>query len=98
MRSGEFSGLTKDYSRNRPDYSPTVVKALNSLVRKDVNEIDFADIGAGTGIFTRMVGSLGVNSAIAIEPNEDMFDFGIKDSCERNIRWGKGSAEKTGIR
>ena len=97
MRSGDFSGLAKDYSRNRPDYSPTVVKALIALVRKKANEIDFADIGAGTGIFTRMVESLGVNSAIAIEPNEDMFNFGIKDSRGRNIQWGKGSAEKTGI-
>ena len=72
MRSGEFSGLAKDYSRNRPDYSPTVVKALIALVRKKANEIDFADIELALE-YSRMAGSLGVNLLIAIEPNEYAF-------------------------
>lgn len=82
---------------HRPDYCLSVLKGLLGLLNLPVSEIDFADVGAGTGIWTRMVLNEGVRSVIAIEPNDDMRNSGIADSQGTSIRWLSGSAEKTGL-
>lgn len=97
IRAGDFSGLARDYSDNRPDYCPSVLVGLLALVGKPVGEIDFVDVGAGTGIWTRMVNESGVKTAVAVEPNEDMMGVGAADSARTQIRWVAGSAEKTGL-
>lgn len=97
LKPGDFTGLASDYSKNRPDYSPSVLDALQGLLSKPVTKIDFVDVGAGTGIWTRMVHDRGVASATAVEPNADMRSNGIADSRGTRIRWLDGSAEKTGL-
>ena len=59
MKAGDFSGLAGDYSSNRPDYSKSVLEALLGMMKIPVNAIDFAGVGAGTGIWTRMVDAMG---------------------------------------
>lgn len=98
MKSGDFTGLAKDYSSSRPDYSKSVLTALLGLMNKPANSIDFADVGAGTGIWTRMVNSMGVKSTTAVEPSDEMRGFGIKDSKGAFIKWLPGKAEKTGLK
>ena len=90
---GDFSGLATEYSNNRPDYSKSVLKCLISLLPKPVEKIDFVDVGAGTGIWTRMVLQEGVASITAVEPNDDMLTIGKVDSKDTKINWVKGSAE-----
>lgn len=97
LKSGDFTGLAQDYSQHRPDYCPSVLQALLGLLKKSSAEIDFVDVGAGTGIWTRMVNSVGVKSVTAVEPNDDMRSSGILDSVDTNIRWVKGNAEDTGL-
>ncbi len=97
IKAGDFTGLASDYSQHRPDYCPSVLKALLALLDKPVAEVDFVDVGAGTGIWTRMVQAAGVRSTTAIEPNEDMRINGIADSKGRPIRWQAGNAEVTGL-
>lgn len=92
---GDFTGLAENYSKFRPAYSSFVLDALIGLVGKRSNAIDFVDVGAGTGIWTRMVAERGVASSTAIEPNKDMRDFGIKDSSDTNISWIEGNGEAT---
>ena len=95
---GDFSGLAKDYSGNRPDYCHSILKALLGIHEKQANEIDFVDVGAGTGIWTRMVDSVGTASTTAIEPNDDMRICGINDSKNHpTIQWLGGHAEATGL-
>jgi len=96
FKAGDFTGLSSDYSQHRPDYCPSVLNALLSLLDKPIANIDFADVGAGTGIWTRMVHSEGVKSVIAVEPNDDMNARGMADSAG-TIHWQTGSAEKTGL-
>ena len=81
---------------HEPNYCNSVLGALLGLIKKPIKEIDFVDVGAGTGIWTRMVYDTGVNSTIAIEPNEDM-KKGISDNNDRIIKWFSGSAEDTGL-
>ena len=97
LKAGEFTGLAGDYSQHRPDYCPSVVHALLGLLDKPIAEVDFVDVGAGTGIWTRMIQAVGVRSATAIEPNDDMRQNGITDSQHTDIRWLSGSAEATGL-
>ena len=97
VKAGDFTGLAKDYSLHRPDYCPSVLNALLGLLEKPVAEIDFVDVGAGTGIWTRIVKSMGVNSATAVEPNDDMRSNGVASSEGVGISWLAGSAEQTGL-
>jgi SAM-dependent methyltransferase len=97
LKAGDFTGLAKDYSQHRSDYCPSVLNALLGLLQKPTVEVDFVDVGAGTGIWTRMVHGKGVNSATAVEPNDDMRANGLTDSAGTGIRWLAGSAEQTGL-
>lgn len=97
LKAGDFTGLAKDYSQHRPNYCPSVLKALLGLFEKPVAEVDFVDVGAGTGIWSRMVHAAGVRSVTAVEPNEDMRQNGMADSQHTDIRWLAGSAETTGL-
>lgn len=98
MRQGDFTELALQYSKNRPDYSQTVLNSLIGILSKPLKSIDFVDVGAGTGIWSRMVSIMGVNSSIAIEPNKEMRKIGIRDCKKIPIKWLEGSAESTGLK
>ena len=85
LKAGNFTGLAKDYSQHRPDYCLSVFKALLGLLDKPVAEVDFVDVGAGTGIWTRMVHAGGLHSVTAVEPNDDMRQNGMADSVEFSL-------------
>jgi ubiquinone/menaquinone biosynthesis C-methylase UbiE len=97
LQAGDFTGLAKDYSQHRPDYCPSVLRALLGLLRAYASDVDVVDVGAGTGIWTRMVVGSGVRSVTAIEPNDDMRCNGVSDSRGTSIRFLEGSAESTGL-
>jgi ubiquinone/menaquinone biosynthesis C-methylase UbiE len=97
LKPGDFTGLATDYSQHRPDYCPSVLRALLGLLGKPTSEVDFVDVGAGTGIWTRMVHDAEVRSVTAVEPNEDMRNNGIADSQRTDVCWLAGSAEATGL-
>jgi SAM-dependent methyltransferase len=96
LKSGDYTELASEYSRHRPDYSPSVLDALLGLLNKPVVDVDFVDVGAGTGIWTRMVYLRGVKSVTAVEPNDEMRVAGMADSANTTIRWLAGRAEQTG--
>lgn len=92
---GNFTGLAKDYSENRPDYSQAVLSAAFGILQKDPTRVSVADVGAGTGIWTRMISERGVPKIYAVEPNKDMRESA---SAGRNeIVWVDGTAENTGL-
>lgn len=97
LDAGDFTALALDYSQNRPDYCPSVLRGLVGLLEKEIKDVDFVDFGAGTGIWTRMVYKTQVKSVIAIEPNCSMRQIGMNDSKNFNIRWRRASAESTGL-
>lgn len=97
ITAGDYTGLAADYSRYRPGYSQVVLDRLFDQLDTPRAAVRFVDVGAGTGIWTRMVCRAGVRSAIAIEPNEDMRACGIADSAEMAIRWLPTTAERTGL-
>lgn len=97
MKHGDFTGLAADYSRFRPGYAPQIVTAILGYLGRAPHSVDAADVGAGTGIWTRMLAASGLRSVVAVEPNEDMRAAGIEASKGQPIAWRKGTAEKTGL-
>lgn len=89
-----FTGRSDDYSRFRPSYPEA---AVNWLYER-CPEARVADVGAGTGIFTRCL-LRRFNEVVAVEPNEDMrkiFREQLPDiSCLAAAGEATGIAEKS---
>lgn len=96
LKHGDFTGLAANYSKYRPAYAPSAVSALLGLVPKPAAEIEAADVGAGTGIWTRML-ARAVRHVDAVEPNDDMRAHGVRDCAGLAITYRAGSAEATGL-
>lgn len=97
LRHGDFTALADDYSRYRPGYSASVLSALLGLIDKPDSEIDAVDVGAGTGLWTRMLAGRGLRSVTAVEPNAAMRAAGMRDSEGLAIDWREGRGEQTGL-
>lgn len=97
MKHGDFTGLAGDYAKFRPGYAPQVAAAILGFVGKKPAEIDAADVGAGTGIWSRILAGHGLHSVTAVEPNDDMRGQGVETSKSTGIAWKQGSAEATGL-
>lgn len=65
-----FSSRVADYRLYRPDYPAGVFRALASRIPPS-DGVAVADIGSGTGIFTRQLLETGYR-VTAVEPNGDM--------------------------
>ena len=97
LAHGDFTALAADYSLYRPGYAPAVRAAILGLLQRPPLQLDAADVGAGTGIWTRMLADCGFRSLSAVEPNEEMRRLGIRDSAGHEISWRAGSGEATGL-
>lgn len=97
MKHGDFSDLAENYARYRPGYAPFVLDAFLALAAAgDPAVLHCADVGAGTGIWSRQLAAKGVR-VTAVEPNDAMREAGEKQSKGREIIWRKGGAEDTGL-
>lgn len=96
MKHGDFTSLADDYAKYRPAYSPFVLDSLIALAGGHPERLRGADVGAGTGIWTRMLAERGV-SMTAVEPNDAMRSEGMKQNGALAIEWHGAAAESTGL-
>ena len=96
MKIGDFTNLANDYAKYRPSYNKDVVKLIVKSLKQDVNLIKAADIGAGTGIFTKCLIDAGINDVTAVEPNESMRTASSK-FLQEHVKILAGSAEDAGL-
>ncbi len=98
-----FTSRVGDYAASRPSYPGRAIDAvLDGL--GDPGSIIAADVGAGTGISTRLLLERGVG-VIALEPNEAMRRRGETDTSTwqrsrdgaARVRWTGGTGEATGL-
>ncbi|MDA9976147.1 class I SAM-dependent methyltransferase [Alphaproteobacteria bacterium] len=97
MKPGDFSDLAQDYANFRPGYSGDICRALLGLVDKPAAKVAAADVGAGTGIWTRTLHAAGCRQLRAVEPNDEMRAQGVAQSRDMGIDWQAGSGEETGL-
>lgn len=91
-----FSNRVGDYVRHRPGYPPGLVAWLRDDQGIGADQ-RVVDIGAGTGISTRMWRQAG-HDVVAVEPNAAMREAGQAASAgDPGVRWMDGSAEATGL-
>lgn len=89
-----FSSRAADYHLYRPSYPSALLDDLSSLVGTGKK---YAEIGSGTGIFTRLLLERS-NEVWAVEPNEAMRAFAEKDLQEfAGFHSVAASAEETGL-
>ena len=90
----DYTKLANTYDQ-RADYS---IEAINRILRN----IDYrsapnvCEIGAGTGKLTVQLSENGVK-VVAIEPNDAMRSFGIKNTAGLEVIWKVGTGEQTGM-
>lgn len=89
MKHGDFTELAANYARYRPGYSPLVRDAIAGLIPPGGRA---ADVGAGTGIWSRMLFAAGLEVE-AVEPNQAMRQAGA--AGHPHWPWVEGSAEAT---
>lgn len=89
---GRFSDRAVDYAKYRPIYPTEAIdKILEGL--GDRSQLVVADIGAGTGISSRLLAERKIR-VHAIEPNLEMRQAALAHPL---VEWGEGTAEKTNL-
>lgn len=93
-RLTRFSDRAESYARHRPSYPTAAIDAVLEGLG-DASGLIAADIGAGTGISSRLLGDRGVK-VIAVEPNNAMREAGIANPHPM-VTWRNGTGEETGL-
>jgi SAM-dependent methyltransferase len=93
--TGRFSDRADNYAKYRPSYPPQAISCiLGALAPTKPQALTIADIGAGTGIFSRLLADRGPR-VLAIEPNEAMR---LAAAPNPSVEFREGSAEHTGLK
>tara|TARA_B100000886_G_scaffold327627_1_gene275276 strand:+ start:33 stop:803 length:771 start_codon:yes stop_codon:yes gene_type:complete len=93
---GNFDNLADNYNKYRPDYSPDILQSL--LKMHNGFNLSVADIGAGTGIWTRMLQkSDKIKNLYAVEPSSNMKEQGQNHEKNGSIKWISGTAENSNL-
>ncbi len=94
MNENRFDGKSNTYAKYRPSYPKESLNSIFNELGIDSTSV-IADIGSGTGIFTKLLLEKG-NSVYAVEPNNDMRAKAESDLCKyENFYSVNGSAEAT---
>ncbi len=96
VKPGDFSTLAESYAKNRPDYSSRVLRALTGYVGAHEPGVRVADVGAGTGLWTKMLAGEGLD-VCAVEPCDAMREQGQAYTGDCGVAWHKGNGEQTGL-
>ncbi|MBX2986882.1 MAG: class I SAM-dependent methyltransferase [Bdellovibrionaceae bacterium] len=92
-----FSDRVENYKKFRPGYPAGVITSLQDLFPADRRPLRIADVGAGTGIFTRLLLEAG-HEVWAVEPNDEMRFVAEKDLASYpSFHALKGSSERMGL-
>jgi SAM-dependent methyltransferase len=91
-----FSDRVADYVRYRPGYPVAVAELLVRIGALGPGRV-VADVGSGTGIFSRLLLDAGA-SVVGVEPNAAMRNAAERALAETDrFRSSDGSAESTGL-
>lgn len=93
---GSFRGKAQLYAKYRPQYSKEYKKFLYETLRLS-KDSTVADIGAGTGIHTKILAEI-TDKVFAVEPDGEMLnEFQLQLVNQERIITVQGSAEDTGL-
>ncbi len=87
-----FGDRADDYAAARPSYPGAALDVLFQGLG-DPQDVVVADLGAGTGISSRLLAERGAQ-VLAVEPNAPMRDAAVP---HERVEWVGGTAERTGL-
>lgn len=90
--TSRFGPRAQAYAAFRPTYPPEAIDAALAGLG-DPRRLTIADVGAGTGISSRLFAERGV-AVVAVEPNAPMRTAA---QPHPRVRWTEGTAERTGL-
>ena len=90
----DYTSLASSYDK-RADYAGDAIDQMLATAKPDKAR-PIADIGAGTGKLTKLLLARGY-SVLAVEPNDAMREFGIKNTKGQKVTWSVGTGEETGL-
>jgi len=97
MNERRFDGMGKVYARHRPGYATVFLDYLFSEAGFGA-ESNVADVGSGTGIFSKQMLDRGVARLYAVEPNSDMRIVAEKEmGNDKRYVSVSGTAESTDL-
>lgn len=92
--AGRFTDRATDYAVARPSYPAAAVQwGLEGLFARGPRGRRIVDVGAGTGIASRLFADAGA-SVVAVEPNASMRAAATPDA---RVEWVDGTGERTGL-
>lgn len=97
VSSGDYAKIAEDYSLYKAQYAQPVLDAILRTVEKPASDIEVADVGAGTGLWTSMLEAAGVRRIVAIEPSMAMRNIGQTRCNANNVEWINATGENTGL-
>lgn len=89
MTLGDFTAQADAYQRSRPGYPEQLLGTLVAEASVETGD-SVVDLGAGTGIFTKMLVGQGF-AVTAVDPNEAM----MHQADLQGVRWVNGTFEET---
>ena len=93
--TNRFSDRVSDYDLYRPSYPDTLLAYLDERIGLRGSRV--ADIGAGTGIFTKLLMERGA-TVDAVEPNSEMGNAALRNLADKpGFHFSSGTAEKTDL-
>lgn len=90
----DYSSLASAYDK-RADYSAAAVDFIFNTSGCSAGSV-VADLGAGTAKLSRPLADRGA-VVHAVEPNDQMREFGIKNTVGKTVTWSVGTGEETGL-
>jgi SAM-dependent methyltransferase len=89
--AARFSDRVEDYVRYRPSYPPAAIDAIFAGLG-DPRDLRVVDVGAGTGISSRLLAERGAR-VVALEPNPEMRAAALRTGLDAR----DGLADRTGL-
>ena len=100
LEHSNYSSVAHEYAAHRAGYAPIIANELTDAASassgKSVSELELVDVGAGTGIWTRMLAAR-TSHVTAVEPEAAMRAQGCANPANGSIVWRSGRAERTGL-
>lgn len=93
---GNFQGKAHLYAKYRPQYSRGYIKFLRESLKLSRESV-VADVGAGTGIHTKIIAEI-TDKVFAVEPDGEMLkECQVQLGNRYKVRMVQGTAEDTGL-
>lgn len=90
----DYSERAASYDK-RADYSADALRSLFKAIGAQ-SDWQVADIGAGTGKLSVPLARSGL-TVHAVEPNDNMRSFGVRNTRNLSVTWYDGTGEQTGL-